>query len=163
MNEADLKNNPEIILLVGLPGSGKSTWLKDFIKKSTKSWVICSTDNILDDYALKNNVTYSQAFNEHIKEAEKRFKQELLSALAAKENIIVDRTNLSKKSRNRILANVPKNYIKIAKVFNVDRTELNKRLLDREFNTGKSISQSVVDNLSAIYQEPDSNKFNHIW
>ena len=37
-----------LLILQGIPGSGKSTWARKFIKDKSKSWIIVNRDAIRD-------------------------------------------------------------------------------------------------------------------
>lgn len=52
-------------ILVGIPASGKSTWVKSF--KGTA--IILSTDNYIEAFAQVQGKTYSEVFDSTIKEA----------------------------------------------------------------------------------------------
>lgn len=145
---------PWVKVLIGAPGSGKSTWIKNNVGDIDDNVVIISSDDLLEKWGKVRGLTYSEAFNH----AEFRFKDietEMFSildnAVANKNNLVIDRTNMSKKSRNRILSHVSKDYTRIAIVFNVDRKELDRRLAQR---VGKHIPKNVVDGMLKSYEEP---------
>ena len=150
-------HSPKLIMLIGLPASGKTTWTNKFLAQNP-GYTVVSSDDIIERYAKKDGINYSQAFHKYADVADKEFKQELQAALQAKKNIIVDRTNMSKKSRNKILSNVPKGYERIAVVFDVARPELDKRLVQREYDTGKRIPKEVVDGMHASYSPPSKEE-----
>lgn len=41
-------NNLTLLMLQGIPGSGKSTWARNFIKNNSDKWVIINRDSIRD-------------------------------------------------------------------------------------------------------------------
>ena len=41
------KNNLEILILIGIPASGKSTWSKEYVRKNP-NWVRVSRDDFRD-------------------------------------------------------------------------------------------------------------------
>ena len=150
-------NSKEIILLVGLPGSGKSTWVASFIA-SHPDYVVVSSDDIIDAYAKSIGKTYTEVFEEHMSYAEVEYKIKLMTSLREGKNIVVDRTNLSPKSRRKILSNVPKEYKKTAMVFNTPLDEIKKRLIKREHETGKGIPENVISTMIKTYIEPESSE-----
>jgi predicted kinase len=145
--------SPTISILVGLPGSGKSTYVQTYLKEHPET-VIASSDDLIQAYADFHSQTYSWAYPLYVREADRLFKNELSKALAEGKDIIVDRTNMTIKSRNRILANVPKKYHKIAVIFSVDEEELKKRLMHRDMSIGKHIPDNVINDMKRNYQEP---------
>ena len=70
-------------------------------------------------------------------------------------DIIVDRTNLSTKSRARILNRVPEGYTKTIVMFDVSEEEHTRRLNER---TDKSIPKSVLQSMKDNYVEPSFNE-----
>lgn len=92
-----MKKNFKILIMCGLPASGKSTWAKNFIGKNDK-YVIVSRDSFR--LMLKN-----QDFCEPNIEAliTKLVNTSIEHALAAKQNVIYDATNLKLRSINEII------------------------------------------------------------
>lgn len=53
--EGDVLTNQHMIVLQGIPGSGKSTWARKFVKNDPYKWVIVNRDSIrtmLGNYSL---------------------------------------------------------------------------------------------------------------
>lgn len=91
---------PEIIVMCGLPGSGKSTWVENFTKyqkilKSSKNIIVLSRDSIRDElFGSRDNM-------EHEKEVSELFEKRLKAALLERASIIIDNTNIKFKTRER--------------------------------------------------------------
>src|SRR3982751_371035 len=134
-------DQPEILILIGVPGSGKSTWAKKLVDSSDKEYVMVSSDAVLDKIAQEKGLTYSDVFKDYIGVATMQSKQAFRQALESKSNIIFDQTNVSKKKRKGILQQLPKDYIKVAVVFETEDKEVLKRLKSRAEQTGKHIPQ----------------------
>lgn len=148
---------PTIYVLIGLPASGKSTWRAMF-KATAENLdaplpVEISSDDIIDEIAASKGLTYSQVFMEAIKVSDKLARQNFEEAVAARRDIILDRTNMTLKGRAKFLASLPKTYEKHAIVFEVPDDVLNERLEKRNA-TGKIIPKSVIDAMRASYQPP---------
>lgn len=163
ITEQQLKNitkNPTITFLVGPPASGKSTW----VEKHGNNSIIISRDDIVDELRKPLNISYGDSFknNDLQSNVNEKFKEHVNNALTSGKNIIVDMTNMSKSSRLKILSKVPKNYIKNAVVFMVDRNELIKRLQKRKEETGKEVSINVVDNMISRFEMPDNHEFDNV-
>jgi len=142
-----------VYFLIGPPASGKSTWRNAFL--ANNSTVVISSDDIIDDFAEKNNMTYSEAFKKiDFKSIDQKIIKDFQDALQRRDDIIIDRTNMNKKSRHNFMKFVPNNYKKIAVVFKVERDELQRRLDMRAKMTGKYIPTAVVDNMIASYVPP---------
>jgi predicted kinase len=149
---------PEIYILVGLPGSGKSTWVNSKIRNSPISYDIVSSDNIIEKIAKKQNKTYSEVFVDNASYANKQIWIDFKNAINSNHSIIWDQTNMSIKKRSDILRKVPENYKKIAVVFNLDDDELIKRLDARAKSEGKTIPSHIILNMKNQYQEPTKNE-----
>lgn len=161
MKQDDL--SPQVIMLIGVPGSGKSTYIKKFLTdNSDKHYVLLSTDDILTALGDEEGLDYSQAFAKYMKQADKKFKIQFSQAKNTNSNIIIDRTNLTTKGRSKFLSQLPSTYHKVAVVFEVDPKEIQQRLIKREIETGKHIPDFVVKNMTASYQPPTNAEFDEI-
>lgn len=145
------------IVLIGLPGSGKSTFIKNFLSSQDKEFVVMSTDNVIDELCAKEGITYTEGFQKFIGQATARVNQNLKSAINAKKNIIIDQTNMSVKSRKPKL-DLAVGYHKIAVVFSVDEETLQTRLKNRSEKTGKHIPDFVMDSMKKSFQEPSKSE-----
>lgn len=125
-------------ILVGVPGSGKSTWVE---KHKTPGTIICSTDNYIESYAKEVNKTYSDVFAEYIAVATSRMLDDLVYAKEYDFNVIWDQSNVSVKTRAKKIKMLPQ-YKKIAVVFSIPEKEEHIRRL--ESRPGKDISYHAV-------------------
>jgi len=155
-----IKLRPTITFLVGPPASGKSTW----VSKNSGDATIISRDDILDKLRKDYNLSYVESFSNQ--ELQNKVNSELNNHIAKSlksiKDIIVDMTNMNKRSRSFILNKVPDIYTKNAVVFNVPKPELLRRLKKREMETGKSIPINVVDNFINSYERPTNSEFDNI-
>jgi predicted kinase len=91
---------PEIIVMCGLPGSGKSTWVKNYIEKQNKleplqNIIVLSKDSIREElFGSRDDI-------EHEKEVSELFEKRLKDALLERASIIIDNTNIKHKTRER--------------------------------------------------------------
>jgi predicted kinase len=143
---------PELIMLVGLPGTGKSTWVKNQGYFETPNWMVLSTDNFIESCIIGTNDTYSAVFPSLIRLAEKNLTEGLDYACRARMNIVWDQTNLSASSRAKKLSRIPLCYKKTARVFPVppNHTEW----LNSEERKGKVIPDNVIASMLAVFQHP---------
>lgn len=125
---------------------------------------VISSDDIIEDHAIKMGMTYSAAFKLlDFKDVEQEMWARFYDARDRRDDIIVDRTNMRPKSRARFLSETKNHgYHSIAVVFEVPRDELDKRLAAREAATGKAIPKHVVDGMIAGYQEPTNDEVDEI-
>jgi len=161
MKTTDL--SPEFIMLVGLPASGKSTYIKQLLADNPdKHYVVISTDDILSALGDAEGLSYSQAFDKFSGQADKKMKIQFRQAKNTNSNIVIDRTNLTLNGRRKFLSQLPKEYLTKAVVFDVSRDELDRRLLRREIETGKYVPKHVVDSMQRNYVPPSKSEFNEI-
>lgn len=144
-----------IIMLVGVPAAGKSTWIE---KEFQGECVVISTDNIVEEIAEAAGKTYNDVWANNIKAAERIMWEEFDRAVETKQYpIVIDRTNLNPKSRKKFfdrLTNFHKNhgYEIEAVVFPTpEKEEWERRLNSRP---GKTIPQSVLDSMAQSMQQP---------
>jgi len=164
LSEAENNIQSEVIFLVGLPGSGKSTYIKKLKQQyPEKDYIVLSTDDIIEREAKKSGLTYTQAFDIlDREETETEFFNDIKKAVENKRNIIIDRTNMTKERREETLNFISPDYKKIALVFKIPEKELQKRLKDREEKTGKYIPPEVMQRMSDEFEQPDKSEFDEV-
>lgn len=139
----------EIIYVCGLPGSGKSY----YINKMYPNYVIISNDLIVEEYAKKHNIGYNDAWNRiSFSYVRKECKRRFDKAISENKNIVIDNTNLTIKSRRKYIAN---GYKRICIFFRISDSLLKMRTEKRKNETGKYISQSVVEDMIKRTQLPN--------
>ena len=150
---------PKAYILVGVPGSGKSTWI------NRQDWshdcVIASTDNFVEAYARSVNKTYSEVFDSVMKNAVTMMVDTVVKAVAEDKDIIWDQTSTTVGSRKKKLKMLD-GYTKIAVVFKVpEATELARRLKCRP---GKHIPDHVMKQMISGFEHPTLEEgFDQIW
>lgn len=158
--------NPTCHFLIGPPASGKSTFRAQFIAarpEGSNPLVVISSDDLIDEFALENGLTYSQAFHEvDMKAIDRTVRERFAQAIRAGHDIMIDRTNMTSKSRNKLLSQLTSDYKRIAVIFEVPRDVLDARLAARAESTGKSIPAFVVDRMIASYHEPVAGEFHEV-
>lgn len=150
---------PKVYMLIGVPGSGKSTWLAN--QEWAKDIPVVSSDKFIDEHAAKEGKTYNDVFADYIKIATKLMENQVLICKANNYDIIWDQTNTSAKSRKAKLAGL-EGYEKIAVFFPTpEKEELDKRLAQR---VGKSIPANVMSSMIANLEVPTEEEgFKEIW
>lgn len=145
--------------LIGVPGSGKSTWLKN------QDWAlgltVASTDNFVEDYAKAQGKTYSEVFDEYMPTAVELMSKVVVHAREHGHDIIWDQTSTTVKSRARKFRML-RDYEHIAVVFTTpDADELTKRLASRP---GKNIPDHVMRSMIDGFEMPTEEEgFKEIW
>lgn len=157
VKEMERLKTPWIVLMVGVPGSGKSTFINK-LKEKTSDFVIASSDNILEDIAKEKGITYNEAFDRYIKQAGNMFKMVIKDSLNQGKNVIIDRTQVGVKARAEHLQHVPKEYSKVAISFIIDENVLARRLDERAKLTGKVIPKFVIESMTSHYQAPSKRE-----
>lgn len=142
----------EFIMLVGLPGSGKSTWTGNERFRRWPNIVVISTDDYIERMAAKEGKTYTQVFDKYIKEATRQMEVDLLDAVSKRRDIIWDQTNLTVKSRKNKLSKIPDCYLKRAINFKCRKDVLGTRLEQRFQSTGKFIPAEIMESMGRSFQ-----------
>jgi predicted kinase len=159
--EFKTEEKPTITFLIGPPASGKSTYIRNTVSSGD---VIISRDDIVDELRSVSGLSYNDAFqNPELQLNVNIFLyQKLDDALNAKKNIIIDMVNIKKDNRKKFLDRVPKDYIKKAIVFNVDKEELIKRAIERDEKTGKYVPLHIIDSMTDNLDQPTEDEFDII-
>ena len=145
--------------LIGVPASGKSTWIKDQV------WMlglpVVSTDAFVEDYARAQGKTYSEVFAEYMPRAIDLMIEQIVFAREHDHTVIWDQTSTTVKSRVRKFRMLP-DYEHIAVVFcTPDLSVLKQRLAGRP---GKDIPWEVVQGMIDNWEEPTLEEgFTEIW
>lgn len=147
---------PELIMLVGVPGCGKSTWVETF--NESGKFTVISMDYFIEEFAASEGLSYQDSFVKYAGVAARQMKEELKRAFKANEPIIWDQTNLTIKSRKKKLKVVPEGYTKIAQVFEIDGPELERRRTLREDHNGKTVPAFVLQRMQASYARPSKSE-----
>ena len=150
---------PKCYQLVGVPGSGKSTWVEN------QDWALTcarvSTDKWVEIYAKEVGRTYSEVFTDFMPIAVDLMAKEVIVAREMKRDIIWDQTSTTVNSRAKKFRMLP-DYEHIAVVFKTpEHTELMRRLMGRP---GKEIPDHVIASMIASWEEPTEEEgFKQIW
>ncbi len=150
---------PRCYQLVGVPGAGKSTWIKNQI------WAlglfVVSTDNLVEAYASQQGKTYNEVFDEYMPTAVKLMADQVVYCRENNLDVIWDQTSTTVKSRRRKFAMLP-DYEHVAVVFTTpDPAELDRRLNSRP---GKNIPWNIMQGMIKHFEMPTEDEgFSEIW
>jgi hypothetical protein len=92
-------------MLVGVPGSGKSTWVKN--QDWAKDCVVISTDKYVEEWAESVGKTYSEVFQEYMPIAVARMADAVNGARDAGKDVIWDQTSTSISTRSKKFKMLP--------------------------------------------------------
>ena len=150
---------PKCYQLIGVPGSGKSTWIKN--QDWTLGLTIVSTDLWVEDYARAQGKTYSEVFVDYMPEAVRLMAEQVVFAREHDHTVIWDQTSTTIASRERKFRMLP-DYEHIAVVFRTpEHKELMRRLMNRP---GKEIPDHVIASMIASWEDPTEEEgFKEIW
>jgi tRNA uridine 5-carbamoylmethylation protein Kti12 len=163
MRKDEFPQGPWVILLIGPPGSGKTTWRDHVFSKLGQAPVVISTDDMIERWGAERGLNYTQAFASGVfAEFDREAMRIFTAAVARRANIVVDRTNMTVSSRARFLSQLPKTYHRIGIVFDVERATLDKRLAFRAEKTGKNIPNHVVTDMLSRYEPPVVGEFSDV-
>ena len=147
--------------LIGVPGSGKSTWIKN--QEWTENMPIVSTDKFVEDYAIEQEKTYSDVFEEYMPIAVRLMTNHALTCQANYLDFVWDQTSTTVISRKRKFNTLlDSQYEHIAIVFKTpDEEELKRRLTSRP---GKVIPWPVIQDMIDNFETPTEEEgFKEIW
>ena len=150
---------PKCYQLIGVPGSGKSTWVKDQIW--ALGLTVVSTDTFVEEYAREHGKTYSEVFLDYMPIAVRLMANQALICQANGLDVIWDQTSTTAVSRIRKFNTLPK-YEHIAIVFPTpDLDVLKERLASRP---GKDVPWEVVQGMIDNFEMPTEEEgFKEIW
>lgn len=157
---------PNLIVMIGPPGCGKSTYIKKKILKNN-NYIIISFDDIIMEMAKELNIDdYSLAYVRLFGAASTKLAEIAEKYLIERKDIIWDQTNISVKSRQKIFSILKKNKINDYHIkaisFEITEEEHKKRLEQRNLECPtKQIPQHIIENMKLSYDKPSLSEGFH--
>ena len=150
---------PKCYQMIGVPGSGKSTWIRNQIW--ALGLTVISTDAFVEAYAATQGKTYNQVFQDYMPRAVDLMAQQVVFAQEHGHSVIWDQTSTTVASRRKKFRMLP-DYEHVAVVFGTpEPAELARRLAGRP---GKSIPDHVMLSMLQNLKEPTLEEgFQEIW
>jgi predicted kinase len=142
----------ELIMLVGIPTAGKSTFSNN---PKYKDYIRVSSDDILQEVAKERQQSYNTVFKGNIRFAQIAMMKVLRKAIEDGKSIIWDQTNLTRKQRREKLKHIPDTYKKTAVYFIVDLETALKRNTQRP---GKVIPPEILERMIKEYELPTNEE-----
>lgn len=139
INPETNENLPLLTILVGIQGSGKSTWAGN---QDNFEGLLLSSDTLRSEYPNWSN-------DEIFKEIYKRANESLLKGI----DVIIDSTAITIKTRRKMLDAIKVPCIKKALVFNTPYEECKRRLIQRNVINCKTGSHYVPLEVQRQYLE----------
>jgi predicted kinase len=139
---------PFVIVLIGPPLSGKTTWIRNNFPDTE---VISRDEILMEVYGSRN---YSEAFkNVDQRNVDKVLKERLVNADKEMKNTIIDMTNMSSKRRRGNLDYFSDDYFKLGVIFPILKDEeyerRNKKRIEEE---NKDLPMHIVKRMISQYQ-----------
>jgi predicted kinase len=146
--------SPFVIILSGIPMSGKSTW----VKKNYPDVLTISRDELVMEVAGTRD--YNLAFKTvDQKVVDKLLSKRITYAATQKVDVIIDMTNLSRKVRQKNLSYFSNDYYKISVVLPVlDSEEYKRRNEFRSINENKFIPPFVIKSMMESFVLPKEDE-----
>lgn len=140
-----------MVIMVGAPASGKSTWAKDYATKN--NYVYVSTDRIRGEIGKSED-------DQNVSPAAWLIgKKRTQEALSQGKGVVIDATNINHKIRKQwIKIGREYNARIVAVVFEVPREELVRRDQERE----RQVGAEVIDDFLKMYRRPDESEVDKV-
>jgi heterogeneous nuclear ribonucleoprotein U-like protein 1 len=148
---------PICYMLIGVPGSGKSTYSNQIIKEMSSSihLEVVSSDEYIEKYAQDHGKTYQEVYRQVGDEATKYANRKIQSLIKQHASFIWDQTNVFASARLKKMRNLLSNkYDVIAVTIELSEEELARRIETRKEQTGKHIPWAVVKDMLKNYSRP---------
>ncbi len=142
---------PVAYVLVGLPGSGKSTWAA----AHPEGLPIASTDAFIEAYAAEQRLNYAEAFKQHEAQAKILLKQHLNQLIASKASFIWDQTNITARKRRAVYNKLHATHKVIFVCFCVPIEVCIARVEERERQAGEVINRNQIKLWASMVTFPD--------
>lgn len=158
--EVDNTTTPVVIMMIGFPGSGKTTIANTIASMHAEDRTLkyASTDMLIEAYAAEHGITYAEAFPLYYEEAEKIFKRTINQAIDLKYDVLIDRTNVSKRGRAKLLRRfIEKGYTCIAvNVFTTPEQLIQRN--EERLKSGRGVGMNVIQDFVNRYEQPETSE-----
>jgi protein phosphatase len=142
-----MKNEPKLYLLIGCPGSGKTTFGKKYAKDNNIMYL--SSDELRAAFGKnEEDQSVTPRVFEHIRYATDEY-------LSKKISLMIDATNINKRDRKNYIDTANTYGIRVvAYVFEQPRRVLIDRNQKRGENGGRNVPVHVIDKMLNKYETP---------
>lgn len=136
-------NRPTLILLVGIPGSGKTTYAKNYIEQNP------NTTHLSSD-AIRNELYGDENIQGNPGEVFSLMQKRAIEALNNGHNVIYDATNITRKDRQGIISVCPK-FAKIE--CHIIWAPIGV-CIERDAARNRTVGKEVIDRMLKRFQAP---------
>lgn len=164
-NPEHYTTQPVAVVVTGVPGSGKTTALKQIFGEELYNRHVVSSDHYIETEAAKMGKTYTEAFSELIADANAHLLVKMKELKNKGQLIIWDQTNLTPKKRKVIVNRLKDTHHLVLMVFDVPEDIVEQRVADRADKTGKIIPDHIQASMRKNF-DPSAdmeNSFSDIW
>lgn len=157
----NVKEDKEIVFMVGMPCSGKSTYINGNLILSHS--VVSRDNELMNYYAIENDVkcgdfSYNEAYkfahkDENKKDFEDKFEKYLNNLQRNHDKIVIDMTMMPMSSRRKMMNKFP-NHRRKCVVVMTSYGEMQFRNTERNEKTGKNIPDFVFENMAKSFTYP---------
>lgn len=155
-------NKPKktLYIMIGIPGSGKSTWIQKHIDSFEDSVFLASRDAIRflmlkdgEDYFVHENEVYDEFINQ------------IKLGLENCDVVIADATHITKGSRHKLLHSLGKSLKDVKIIAMVIKTDFNTIVKQNDMREGRArVPLSVLRRMNIQFTIPEIEEgFDEIW